>query len=229
MTIMLYHAPFPPPLTQTLVHFTLVRRASPPARVALARFRLVVKRPTLAASVASADLFLAHAEKAAERAHLVFRMRGETTFQGELYAPMGKPPRVLDYVTQAHFDLRGPSTRALAPLVGQLARHAYLVSFEKVPVLAPQDRARIKRALETRVLRAVRRTAVRDCRLLGDPRTSIDRVFLSRFGRFPFPPHPLAMRSFAVRRMGLPPPRATTEHVRLTVRAQVSVVCTSSP
>jgi hypothetical protein len=229
MTIMLSHAPFPPPLTQTLVRFTLVRRASPPARVALARFRLVVKRPTLAASVDSADLFLAHAEKAAERAHLVFRMRGETTFHGELYAPIGKPPRVLDYVTQARFDLRGPSTRALAPLVGRLAHSAYLVSFEKVPVLNPQDRARIERTLETRVLRAVRRTAVRDCRLLGDPRASIDRVFLSRFGRFPFPPHPLAMRGFAVRRMGFPPPTAATKHVRLTVRAAVSVVCTSSP
>ncbi len=227
-TPMLHPAPPPPPPPPaTVVRFTVARRMTPPTHGVRARFRLSVERPSLAAAVVSADGFLAHAKRLARSGHLAFRLRSYRSFRREIYAPgpHAPPPRTV-YVVAARFDLRGPTAGAAAPLVGRLARRAFLLSFQNVPALDQAAREKLGRRLERRVLARVRRDAVRDCRLLGDHGALVHRLTLNRSFPPPLPPRPIFAQALAAR---VSPPPVATARARLTVRASVSVWCSRAP
>jgi hypothetical protein len=217
--------PSPPPPPPTVVRVVIVRRLTLPSHGVRARFRLALKRPTLASAVNDADGFLARAKALAKRAHLRFRVRTYRSFAREIFVPGSPPPppRTV-YEVAARFDLGGPSPRAAAPLVGRLSRHAFLLSFRTVSGLDPAARRKLWRRLGDEALVRARRLAVHDCRLLGDRGARIHRVVMSRGEMRPLPPRPILNRVLAARIASAPPP-VTSRRRTLTVRASLSVWC----
>lgn len=222
---MMLHTSSTPPPAPTLVRFVVTRRVTLPNRAARAVFRLSVARPGLPTAVAAADGFLARAKQRARADRLSFRLRSYTTFRRTVYTPGAHPPPARSvYVVTALFSVRGPNPRLAAPLVERLAHRAYLLSFESVPALGSASLTRLKRALESRVLREARRGAVRACRLLGDRRAFVHRLNLIAPAPYTPPPRPLFARALVAR--GAPPPLpVATSRTRLTLRATVHVWC----
>lgn len=222
------HLPPAPVLpAPTAVHFTVVRHAVLPLGDVQARFRLTVQRSSLPAAVAFADTYLEKARRHARTAGLRFVVRSYFSQRRVIYTPgpHPRPPRTV-YAVESRFDLRGPASReaVLTRLAGRLAGRAYLLSLTRVSAMTEAARRRLVRALDARVLRRVRRDAVRDCRLLGDTRATVHSVVLSHEGPTPPRPRPLFPEAMVAPGIFVPPP-VTASAPRLTARAQAVVWC----